>query len=106
MGCFNTFSTIALMRESECTADLLAYCLIIIKASMDYDDMPWLQCDTHFHRQAAITPNEPWAYLDATALWTIYFMWAKAHPQKRTLAVKVWMLAGKVQRLRTSSGLR
>ena len=31
------------MREPERTADLLAYYSIIIKASMDYDDMPWLR---------------------------------------------------------------
>ena len=40
--CFNTFSTIVLMREPEHTADLLAYCSTITKVSMDYDDMPWL----------------------------------------------------------------
>ena len=59
------------------TTDLLAYCSIIIKASMDYDDMPWLECDSHFRRQAATKPNEPWAQLDA-ALWTIYFTRARA----------------------------
>ena len=75
--CFNTYSAIILMREPERTADLLAYCSIIIKASIDYDDMPWLDYDTHFRRQAATKPNEPWARLDA-ALWTIYFTRAKA----------------------------
>ena len=75
--CFNTFSTIILMHEPECTADLLAYCSIIIKASLDYDDTPWLDYDTHFHRQAATKPNEPWTHLDA-ALWTIYCTRAKA----------------------------
>ena len=73
----NTFSTIVLMREPEHTADLLTYCSTIIKASMDYDDMPWLDYDTHFRRQAAMKPNELWAHLDA-ALWTIYFTWATA----------------------------
>ena len=43
----NTFPTITHMREPECMADLLTYCSIIIKVSMDYDDMPWLHYDTH-----------------------------------------------------------
>ena len=82
--CFNTFSTIVFMHEPERMADLLAYCSIIIKASMDYNDMPWFVYDSHFRRQAVTKPNEPWAHLDA-ALWTIYFTQAKAkntHPEE------------------------
>ena len=63
--CFNTLSTIVLMCEPERTADLLAYCSTIIKTSMDYDDMPWLDYDMHFRQQAAMKPNEPWVHLDA-----------------------------------------
>ena len=75
--CFNT-SKILLMCEPKHMADLLTYCSITIKASMDYDDMPWLEYDSHFRWQAATNPNKPWAQLDA-ALWTIYFAWAKAN---------------------------
>ena len=31
--------------------DLLAYSSMIIKASLDYDDTPWLSYDSHFRRQ-------------------------------------------------------
>ena len=64
--------TIVLMHQPEHTADLLAYCSIIIKASIDYGDMPWLDYDAHFRLQAAMKPNEPEAHPDA-ASWTIYF---------------------------------
>ena len=68
--CFSTFSSIVLMREPERSADLLAYYSTVIKTSMGCNDMPWLDYDTH-----ATKPK--WAHLN-TALWTIYFAWAKA----------------------------
>ena len=65
-------TTIVLMHQLEHTADLLAYCFIIIKASIEYGDMPWLDYDAHFCLQAATKSNEPGAHTDA-ASWTIYF---------------------------------
>ena len=94
------------MRDPERMADLLAYCSIIIKASMDYNDMPWLEYDLHFHWQAATKPNEPWAHLDA-ALWTIYFTRAKAkstHLEEDT-SRRSADSGGKVQRLQTNPRL-
>ena len=64
------------MREAERTANLLAYCSIVIKQAWITTICHTLNT-THFRRQAATKPNEPWAQLNA-ALWTIYFTWAKA----------------------------
>lgn len=58
---FNTFITIVAMCSLEHTKDLLAYSSIIIKASMDYDDVPWLNHDSHFCRQAATKPDALWS---------------------------------------------
>ena len=75
--------TIIAMCEPEHIADLLAYSSIIIKASLDYDDLPWLEYDAHFRRQAATWPKGPWAQLDA-ALWMIYFTQARAKAEDDT----------------------
>jgi hypothetical protein len=56
---------------------------MIITASRDYDDMPWLEYDVHFRKQAATKPKEPWAQLDA-ALWTVYLTRAKLQAQQQT----------------------
>ena len=77
MLCFNTFISIVAMRNPERVRDLLAYSSLIVKASTDYDDTPWLDYDSHFRRQAATKPNEPWSQIDAS-LWTVYFSRGRA----------------------------
>ena len=74
--CFNTFMAIVAMRQPERINDLLAYSSMIIKASLDYDDTPWLSYDSHFRRQVAAVPQARWSQLDAP-LWTMYFTRAK-----------------------------
>jgi hypothetical protein len=68
--CFNTFTAIVIMHEPERSANPLAYSSIIIKASIDYDDMARVR--RAVLQQVATKPKEPWAQLDA-ALWTVYF---------------------------------
>ena len=79
--CFNAFIAIVAMRQPERVNDLLAYSSTITRASIDYEDMPWLAYDTHFRKQAATNPQTRWAQLDA-ALWTVYF--TRAQPKSRT----------------------
>ena len=52
---------------------------IIIKASEEYEDTPWLLYDARFRQQAATEPKRPWATIDAS-LWTTCFALAKAKP--------------------------
>lgn len=54
---------------------------MIVRASTDYEDRPWLTYDAHFCRQAATNPRTRWAQLDAS-LWTVYF--TRAKPKSRT----------------------
>ena len=70
------------MRQPERGSDLLAYSSTIIRASIDYEDTPWLAYHAHFCRQAATNPRSRWAQLDA-ALWTVYF--TRARPKNHTI---------------------
>ena len=63
--CFNTYMAVLTRRQPERIRDLLAYSSIIIKASEEYDDAPWLQYDMRFRRLAATEPSRSWAVIDA-----------------------------------------
>ena len=78
--CFNSYTTVLAQKQPERISDLLAYSSIIIKASEEYDDTPWLQYDARFRRQAATEPKRQWAEIDAS-LWTTCFALAKAKPR-------------------------
>ena len=55
--CFNAFTAIIAMRQPERVRDLLSYSSMIIRASIDYEDRPWLTYDAHFRKQAATNPR-------------------------------------------------
>lgn len=80
--CFNSYVTVLAMKQPHRVGDLLAYSSIIINASSEYEDMPWLQYDVRFRRQAATDPSRPWASIDAS-LWTTCFATARSRPRCR-----------------------
>lgn len=70
------------MKQPHRVGDLLEYSSMIINASSEYEDTPWLQYDARFRRQAATDPSKPWAAIDAS-LWTTCFAAARAKPRCR-----------------------
>ena len=60
------------VRHPGHVQDRLAYSAIITKASLNYDGVPWLLYDAHFHRAAAAAKCTNWAQVDAS-IWTMYF---------------------------------
>ena len=80
--CFNSYTTTLAMKQPHRLGDLLAYSSMIINASSEYEDTPWLQYNARFQRQAATDPNRPWAAIHAS-LWTTYFATARSKPQCR-----------------------
>ena len=75
--CFNTYVTIRAMKRPQDVSDLLAYSSIIVKASRDFEETPWLAYDAAFRRDAATDPSGKWAAIDS-ARWSLYFGNAKA----------------------------
>ena len=63
-------------KHPEQVVDLLAYSSLIVKASKDYEDTPWLNYDQHYRRHAAAKHGE----LFWTEIWTLYFSCARAKP--------------------------
>lgn len=86
--CFNSYITVLAITHPQRVGDLLAYSSIIINASSEYEDTPWLQYDARFRRQAATDPNRPWATIDAS-LWTTCFANARSRPRCRI--VRKWV---------------
>ena len=80
--CFNSYITVLAMKQPQRLGDLLAYSSMIINASSEYEDTPWLQYDVRFRRQAATDPSRPWAAIDAS-LWTTCFAAAGSRPRCR-----------------------
>ena len=70
--CFTSYTTILAMKQPHRLRDLGAYSSMIINASSEYEDTPWLQYDARFRRQAATDPSRPWAAIDVS-LWTTCF---------------------------------
>ena len=60
--------------------DLLAYSSIIVRASSQYVDAPWLSYDAQFCREAATRPGTPWAVIDSS-IWTLHFSRATPVPK-------------------------
>ena len=56
----------------EAIPEMLAYLLVIVNASEQYDGMYWRTYDTHFRVNAAATGNRQWARLDID-LYTRFF---------------------------------
>lgn len=78
--CFNAYIALIAMRRPDRVGDLLAYSSLIVKASQDYEQMPWWAYDQHFRKQAAAKRLRQWDTVD-TSLWTLYF--GRATPRAR-----------------------
>ena len=46
--CFNAYTSIVAIKQPERIRNLLAYSLMVTKASADYQGTPWLAYDIHF----------------------------------------------------------
>jgi len=64
--CFNTYISLIWVCQPVCVPDLLAYSSIIVRASGQYVDAPWLSYDAQFRREAATCPGTPWAVIDSS----------------------------------------
>ena len=70
--CFNAYVAVVAKKHPDRVADLLAYSSLIIKASRDYEETPWLQYDQHYRRYAAAESPKQWGAIQPE-LWTLYF---------------------------------
>lgn len=70
--CFNTYIAVIASKQPERVEDLLAYSSIILKASKDFNGLPWLKYDSCFRKEASIDHCKSWAVVDASA-WTLHF---------------------------------
>ena len=70
--CFSIYIAAMAQKYPEVTLPMLAYQLVIIKASQQYDGFYWRVYDTHYRVNAAATGNRNWAQLD-TDLYTRFF---------------------------------
>ena len=71
----------------EKVRDLLAYSSIVVKASEEFEDTPWLEYEVRFRKEAAVNPSKSWAVVDPSS-WTLCFSAAKPQlPQTRAKAV-------------------
>lgn len=74
--CFNSFLAIMAMKHPEKTKELLAYSSVIVKASKEFEGLPWLEYDSRFRKEVAVNQSKSWAVIDASA-WTLCFANAK-----------------------------
>ena len=70
--CFNAYIAVVAKKHPDRVADLLAYSSLIVKASRDYEDTPWLRYDQHYRRYAAAESPKQWGTIQPE-LWTLYF---------------------------------
>ena len=78
--CFNTYISLIWVRQPAHVPDLLVYSSIIVRASSQCVDAPWLSYDAQFRREAAIRPGTPWAVIDSS-IWTLHFSRATPVPK-------------------------
>ena len=72
MKCFTTYVVAMAIKFPESVTEMLAYQLVIIKASQQYDGLYWRVYDIHFRVNAAASGNRKWSQLD-TDLYTRFF---------------------------------
>jgi len=78
--CFNAYISLIWVRQPACVPVLLAYSSIIVRASGQCVDAPWLSYDAQFRREAATRPGTPWAVIDSS-IWTLRFSRATPVPK-------------------------
>ena len=59
--CFSIYIAAMAQKYPEVTLPMLAYQLVIIKASQQYDGFYWRVYDTHYRVNAAATGNKNWS---------------------------------------------
>ena len=72
LKCFSIYIAAMAQKYPEVMLPMLAYQLVIVKASQQYDGFYWRVYDTHYWVNAAATGNKNWAQLD-TDLYTRFF---------------------------------
>ena len=77
--CFNSYTLILAVKQPYRLGNLLAYSSMIINASSEYEDIPWLQYDARIRRQVTTDPSRPWAAIEAS-WWTTCFAMARSKP--------------------------
>ena len=75
--CFNAYIAVAAQKRAERVPDLLAYSSLIVKASRDYEETPWLSYDQHYRRYAAAKLPMQWGAIQPE-IWTLHFGRARA----------------------------
>ena len=75
--CFNAYIAVMAQKQPNRVPDLLAYSSLIVKASRDYEDTPWLSYDQHYRRHVAVESPKNWGAIQPE-IWTLYFGRAKA----------------------------
>ena len=72
--CFNTFIAIVAIKHPE----RMNY-WPTVKASKEFDSLPWLEHDSRFRKEAAVDKSKSWTAIDASA-WTLCFAKPKPVP--------------------------
>ena len=70
MKCFTTYVAAMAIKFPESLTEMLAYQLVIIKASQQYDGLYWRVYDTHFRVNAAASGNRKWSQQSLTQTCT------------------------------------
>ena len=78
--CFNAYISLIWVRQPVRVPDLLVYSSIIVRASGQCVDAPWLSYDAQFRREAATRPGTPWVVIDSS-IWTLHFSRATPVPK-------------------------
>ena len=84
MKCFTTYVTAMATKFPESVTEMLAYHLVIIKASQQCDGLYWRVYDIHFRVNAAASGNRKWSQVD-TDLYTRFFT-GRAREVRTTLS--------------------
>jgi len=70
--CFSVYLSVVCRTHPEKIPAMLAYLMLIIEASMEYEGNAWLGYDRRFRQAAAANPDTQWSRIDPT-LWNLAF---------------------------------
>jgi len=72
LQCYAIYLSVMCRVHPEKIPDMLAYQIIILEASLEFEGNAWLGYDRRFRQNAAAEPNIKWGTID-TDLWRIAF---------------------------------
>ena len=72
LQCFVLYTSIRAPENPELIPELMAYQSTIVRASQDYAGLAWMQYDSAFHRQVALTGLTHWSAINPTS-YTLCF---------------------------------